>query len=182
MSSSPQPIPQTCPHCRVPFDTPPDASKPSRIPKDILDTNRPPTDSETLCILRIIDEERTRKTRLKARIAAVQSLLEELMAERVSMDAEIRAHEGTLSLLRRMPTELLSLIFVFASRSTYWERQNPAPWTASQVCRRWRAIALSQPSFWASIDLDFINMKLKDCKTHTVFRLEAQLKRAGNLS
>ncbi|KAJ7262678.1 hypothetical protein B0H12DRAFT_1012582, partial [Mycena haematopus] len=138
---------RTCPHCRVPFDTPPDASKPSRIPKDILDTNRPPTDSEILCILKTIDEKRARKTRLEDRIAAVQSLLEELMAEHDNMEAEIRAHEGTLSPLRRMPTELLSLIFVFASRSPYYWGSE-APWTASQVCRRWRTIALSQASIW----------------------------------
>ncbi|KAJ7262683.1 hypothetical protein B0H12DRAFT_960568, partial [Mycena haematopus] len=109
-----------------------------------LDTNRPPTDSEILCILNTIDEKRARKTRLEDRIAAVQSLLEELRAEHDNMEAEIRTHEGTLSPLRRMPTELLSLIFVFAYCSTYWE----APWTASQVCHRWRAITLAQPSFW----------------------------------
>ncbi|KAF7361364.1 Carboxypeptidase [Mycena sanguinolenta] len=79
-----------------------------------------------------------------------------------------------------MPPELLSLILAFASRrSTYWERrQDPAPWTASQVCRRWRAITLSQPLFWVHIDLD---MTGKERETHTPFRLEAQLKRTGNL-
>ncbi|KAJ7262711.1 hypothetical protein B0H12DRAFT_1012532, partial [Mycena haematopus] len=96
-----------------------------------------------------------RTTRLEDRIAAVQSLLEELIVERGNIKAEIRAHEGALSPLRRLSTELLSLIFIFASRSTNWERQNPAPWIASQVCRRWRAITLSQPSLWTSIDLDF---------------------------
>ncbi|KAJ6510540.1 hypothetical protein C8R45DRAFT_964458 [Mycena sanguinolenta] len=170
---------RTCPHCRVPFDAPlQDARKPSRIPSDILGTNRPPTDIEIVGIRSTIDDERARKTRLEARIAAVRSLLEELIAERDNLEVEIHTHESTLSSLRRMPPELLSLIFVFASRSTRWERQNPAPWTASQVCRRWRAITLSQPLFWASIDLD---MKGRDHETHTPFRLEAQLERAGNL-
>ncbi|KAJ6510542.1 hypothetical protein C8R45DRAFT_391911 [Mycena sanguinolenta] len=170
----------TCPHCRVPFDAPlRDGLKPSRIPNGILGTNRPPTDIEIVGIRSTIDEERARKMRLEARIAAVQSLLEELIAERDNMEEEIHAHEGTLSPLRRMPPELISLIFVFASRSTrYWERQNPAPWTVSQVCRRWRAITLSQPLFWASIDL---NMRGGERETHTPFRLEAQLERAGNL-
>jgi len=179
MASSPQPISRTCPQCLAPFDTVDAPKLGLQIPSDILDTNRPPTDPEILCIQSVIAEERTRKTRLEARIAALQVLLNTLMADHDSLEEEIRTHEGTLSLLRRMPPELLSLTFVFASRSTRFDRRDPAPWTVSQVCRRWRAIVLSQPSFWASIDLDF--GRIVDGKTKTTFRLEAQLKRSGNL-
>ncbi|KAJ7262698.1 hypothetical protein B0H12DRAFT_305133 [Mycena haematopus] len=174
MSSSPQSIPRSCPHCQVPFDTPPGAIKPSHTPRDILNTNRPPTDSEIRCIQSTLDEKRARKIRLEVHIAAVQSLLAELGAERDNVEAEIRIHEGAVSPLRQMPTELLSLIFGFVSR----ERENPAPLAASQVCSRWRAIELAKP--WASMDLDFSKMKPEDRKTRTPSRLEAQLNRAAN--
>jgi hypothetical protein len=104
--------------------------------------------------------------------------LEKLRVDYDNLDDDIQAHEGTLSPLRRMPIELLSLIFVFAFRFTYLE---PTPWTASQVCHLWRTVALSQSSFWATINLDFGRMSKMDRKTSTPFRLKAQLKRSGTL-
>jgi hypothetical protein len=124
-------------------------------------------------------DKRAQKMRLVARIEAVQLLLNELAADCESLCEEIEAHKATLSPIRRMPPELLSLIFACASQPTLHDRRDPAPWTASQVSRRWRAIALSQPSLWTSIDLDF--GWIKDGQTRTIYRLEAHLKRSGNL-
>ncbi|KAJ7728978.1 hypothetical protein B0H14DRAFT_2350518, partial [Mycena olivaceomarginata] len=67
-------------------------------------------------------------------IVAVQLLLEKLRVDCDNLDNDIQAHEGTLSPLRRMPIELLSLIFVFASHFKYVE---PTLWTSSQVCHLW---------------------------------------------
>ncbi|KAF8147750.1 hypothetical protein K438DRAFT_458161 [Mycena galopus ATCC 62051] len=182
MSPGSQPVPRTCPHCLALFETEVEVPKiRDSDGSDILKTNRPPTDPEIPHILSAIDEERAQKMRLEARIAAVESLLKALMADYDKIEEKIRTYEGSFSLLRRIPTELLSLIFVFASTSTPWVPQDPAPWTASQVCRRWRAITLFQSTFWASIDLDFGRMASVDRKTRTPFRLEAQVKRAGNL-
>ncbi|KAJ7657568.1 hypothetical protein B0H14DRAFT_3078223 [Mycena olivaceomarginata] len=156
----------TCPHCLASLDLQLD-SKPSPVPSDLLETNRPPTDPEILDIHSAIDEKRAQKMCLEARIAAVQSLLEKLRVDCNNLDDDIQAHERTLSSLRRMPIELLSLIFVFASRFKYLE---PTPWTASQVCHLWRTVALSQSL-----------MSEMDRKTSTPFRLKAQLKRSGTL-
>ncbi|KAF7356223.1 hypothetical protein MVEN_00953700 [Mycena venus] len=179
MSRPQGPTSQTCPRCLAPgrFDT--IDAKPSCIPIDILKTNRPPTDIEILCIRSTIDETRARKAELEARIVTLQSILNKLLADHKNIREEIWIHEGTLSPLRRMPTELLSLIFVFAFRPARDARQNSTPWTASQVCHRWRAIILSQPSFWASIDLDF--RRMRGSHTKTTFGLETQLKRSGNI-
>ncbi|KAJ7918606.1 hypothetical protein B0H13DRAFT_1992179 [Mycena leptocephala] len=177
------PVPRTCPHCLVSFDTPVDidATKPSQIPIDILNSNRPPTDPEIPSIRSAIAKERARKTCLDARIAAVQSLLNKLIMDRDASKEDIWKLEGTLSPLRQMPTELITLVFKFASRSKLDDGRNTAPWTISQVCHRWRAIVTSQPSFWAFIDLDFERLG-SDRISRTKFRLETQLKRSGNLS
>ncbi|KAJ7879211.1 hypothetical protein B0H14DRAFT_2709652 [Mycena olivaceomarginata] len=177
MASSTQP--QACPRCLTPFDALIDATKPSRVPRDILNTNRPPTDLEILCIQSAIVDKRAQKMRLVAPIEAVQLLLYELSADCESLCEEIETHKATLSPIRRMPPELLSLIFACASQPTLHDRRDTAPWAASQVSRRWRAIALSQPSLWTSIDLDF--GWIKDGQTRTIYRLEAHLKRSGNL-
>ncbi|KAJ7692983.1 hypothetical protein B0H14DRAFT_3045965 [Mycena olivaceomarginata] len=147
----------TCPHCLASLDPQLD-SKPSPVPSDLLETNRPPTDPEILDIHSAIDEKRAQKMRLEARIAAVQSLLEKLRVDCDNLD-DIQAHKGT-------------------SRFKYLE---PTPWTASQVCHLWRTVSLSQSSFWATINLDFGRMSEMDRKTSTPFRLKAQLKRSGTL-
>ncbi|KAJ7148395.1 hypothetical protein C8R43DRAFT_517838 [Mycena crocata] len=164
---------QSCPHCLVPFDTV-EAPRPPQIPSDLLTTNRSPLDPEIDCIESVITEKRARKTRLDAQIAAVQLSLETLTRKRSILEVEIHEHEGTLSPLRRMPPELLSLIFVL----THIRDKNPAPWKISQVCRRWQAIVSSQPSFWKSIIVDFGNGQ-RDSST-SKSGLETQLQRSGN--
>ncbi|KAJ7509686.1 hypothetical protein B0H11DRAFT_1658000, partial [Mycena galericulata] len=114
-----------------------------------LSTNRPPLEHEIISIRSVLAEVVARKMRLDSQIDALQSALDKCLKDRRSLKEEIKKHEGTLSPLRRMPPELLSLVF----RSVYPttpDRYNadPAPWTVSQVCRYWRAVVLSQPSFW----------------------------------
>ncbi|KAJ7148394.1 hypothetical protein C8R43DRAFT_1236834 [Mycena crocata] len=164
---------QSCPHCLVPLDTLED-TKPPQIPRDLLTTNRPPLGPEISCIESVIAEKRARKMRLDAQIAAVRTSLDNLIRKRSILEVETREHEGTLSPLRRMPPELLSLIFVL----THIHDKNPAPWKISQVCRRWQAIVSSQPSFWKSVILDFENRQ-RDSST-SKWGLETQLQRSGN--
>ncbi|KAJ7117473.1 hypothetical protein C8R44DRAFT_854355 [Mycena epipterygia] len=166
----------SCPHCLTPFGTL-DASEQPPIPSDLLTTNRPPLDSEILSIQNVIAKQRAQKTRLDARIFGLEASLKKLMADRDMLEDEIWDHEGTLSPLRRMPTELLSSIFDLTCPSE--PREDPAPWIVGQVCRHWRAIISSQPSLWASIVLDFDERAVR--RTATEYRLEIHLQRSGNL-
>ncbi|KAJ7117463.1 hypothetical protein C8R44DRAFT_626525, partial [Mycena epipterygia] len=134
-----------CPRCLrlIPFDA---LEESSPIPSDLLTTNRPPLDSEILSIQNAITEQRAQKSLLDARISGLEASLKKLMADRDMLEEKIWAHEGTLSPLRRMPTELLSSIFALTRPSG--TREDPAPWIVGQVCRHWRAIVSSQPSLW----------------------------------
>ncbi|KAJ6592312.1 hypothetical protein DFH09DRAFT_1358040 [Mycena vulgaris] len=163
----------SCPHCLAPFNSSP-ALESSPIPRDILATNRPPLDPEILHIRRVVAAERARKTHLDAQIAALKASLERLAEARRVLETEIEEHDGTLSPLRRMPPELLSLVFAFARAAD--SEADPAPWTVSHVCRRWRAIAVSQTALWASVVLD-----IDRDRTTTPFRLENHLQRSGKL-
>ncbi|KAJ7812034.1 hypothetical protein B0H14DRAFT_2377905, partial [Mycena olivaceomarginata] len=90
------------------------------------------------------------------KIYSLQAELDKLLEERDSLDTEIRKHEGALSPLRRIPPEILSLIFDFASPFTEcFMIIEDGPWPLSAVCSRWRSIALSQPSLWTELWLDF---------------------------
>ncbi|KAJ7440919.1 hypothetical protein B0H11DRAFT_2097326, partial [Mycena galericulata] len=165
----------SCPHCLVPLELA-RASLPE-IPSDILSTNWPPSEHEIVFIKNVLAEERTRKTRLDAQIVALQSALNRCIQDRRTLEADIQRHEGTLSPLRRMPPELLSLIFRFLSPPTH--NVDPAPWTVSRVCRKWRGVVTSQPSFWASVVISIDSPP--NAPIPTKFMIETQLQRSGKL-
>ncbi|KAJ8083620.1 hypothetical protein PM082_009495 [Marasmius tenuissimus] len=57
---------------------------------------------------------------------------------------------------RRLPLEILHNIFSLCSRSTF--NLDECPWVLTHVCRLWRAVAISEPKLWASIDIDFLEI------------------------
>ncbi|KAJ7918618.1 hypothetical protein B0H13DRAFT_1992236 [Mycena leptocephala] len=132
---------------------------PSPISRDILDSNDPPAEFNISPLREFVSLGRARRALLDSKIAPLKAELEKLMKEHDSLDAEIRKHEGALSPLRRMPTEIISLIFTFALPpfvSSYGVMGvQEIPWALSAVCSRWRKIVLSQPSFWTSLFIDF---------------------------
>ncbi|KAJ6582031.1 hypothetical protein B0H19DRAFT_929574, partial [Mycena capillaripes] len=132
------------------FDSPDSKLSPfitSLVSRDILDTNDPPIESQIPFLRDFVSMGRARMTALDAKIASLQSSLDKLREERDGLDMEVQKHEGGLSPLRRMPTEILSLIFTF-TLPPYQPGAEPAPWTVSAVCARWRLIVISQPYFW----------------------------------
>ncbi|KAJ7081815.1 hypothetical protein B0H15DRAFT_446523 [Mycena belliarum] len=83
----------------------------------------------------------------------------------------VRIHRSILSSLRRLPTEILSEIFMHCSD----EEDGFKPRKYAAVCSRWRDVALSTPRLWC-------NVCLQDEKTapRSLFSLlSLQLQRSG---
>ncbi|KAJ7117452.1 hypothetical protein C8R44DRAFT_790751 [Mycena epipterygia] len=152
---------------------------PSTVPADILENNNPPAEFNIPAIREFVARGSARRTCLDAKIASLRASLDALLQERNPLDAEIRKHEGALSPLRCMPTELLSLIFKY-TLPPHTPGARSGPWVIGAVCSRWRTIVLSQPSLWSSIVLDFT--ELEDARTidETQATLDAHLERSGN--
>ncbi|KAJ6582037.1 hypothetical protein B0H19DRAFT_1117351 [Mycena capillaripes] len=164
-----------CPNCMTVFDTEPPPFNPTLLPRDILDSNDyPPQETQIPLVSDFISKGRARMTLLNAKVTLLLSTLDEFLEESSLLEAEIQKHESSLSNLRRIPTEILSLIFIF-SLPPHQINTDPAPWTISQVCVRWRTIVISQPFFWASVNLT-LHQNFADS-----FRLETQLHRSGEL-
>ncbi|KAJ6582059.1 hypothetical protein B0H19DRAFT_891841, partial [Mycena capillaripes] len=117
-----------------------------------LDTNDPPAEFNLSCIREFVSRGSARRAVLDSKIAPLQEELEKLLSERNSLDTDIRKHEGALSPLRRMPTEIISFIFTFAlppfAYSSNIMTVQEGPWILAAVCSRWRKIVLSCPCFW----------------------------------
>ncbi|KAJ6481255.1 hypothetical protein C8R47DRAFT_1135170 [Mycena vitilis] len=156
---------------------------PSTIPRHILDTNEPPADFNISSLREFVSRGSARRTVLDSRIAPLKAELEKLLGERNSLDAEIRKHEGALSPLRRVPTEIICTIFTLALHpSTYSSNiinVEEGPWVLSAVCSRWRTIVLSQPCFWTHLFLDFTDDPPESESLAALLpTLEAQLERS----
>ncbi|KAF7330743.1 F-box domain-containing protein [Mycena venus] len=160
-----------CPNCLNAFDEDPPLN-PTLVSSDILESNEPPPDSQIPLLRDFITKGLTRMDSFNAKIRLLQSSLDRLLEEKNELEIEIEKHRASLSPLRRMPPEILSLMFAFAL-PPFQPDAEPAPWTVSAVCARWRATTLSQPVFWTFVDLNgpFTNR----------YRLETQLERSGDL-
>ncbi|KAF8217021.1 hypothetical protein K438DRAFT_1536539, partial [Mycena galopus ATCC 62051] len=117
-----------------------------------LDTNDPPAAYILASIREFVCRGSARRAFLDAKMAPLKAELDKLLEKRDSLDSEIRKHQGVVSPLRRLPTEILSLIFTFASPPPFGRSQHmnmhEGPWVLSAVCGRWRNIALAQSSLW----------------------------------
>ncbi|KAJ6593312.1 hypothetical protein B0H19DRAFT_16957 [Mycena capillaripes] len=158
----------------------------SPISRVILDTNNPPAEANLSSIREFVSRGSARREVLDAKIGSLKAELEKLLEERNFLDTEIRKHEGALSPLRRMPTEIISLIFTFATPpvtpSNNLMDVQEGPWVLSAVCGRWRTIILSSPWFWTSLYLDFTDDDPELPSFAGVLpMLEAQLERSQRL-
>ncbi|KAJ7117478.1 hypothetical protein C8R44DRAFT_790808 [Mycena epipterygia] len=168
----------SCPNCLTVLDSACHSKSESplltSVSSDILDTNNPPDEIQIPSIRDFISSAGAHRGLLNAKIASLRLSLDKLLKERETLDIEIEKHKGGLSPLRRMPTEIISLIFTFTLPPHVPDAES-APWTVSAVCARWRAIALSQPYFWNSFCIHFPDELVNR------FRLETQLHRSGRL-
>ncbi|KAJ7611752.1 hypothetical protein FB45DRAFT_1119124 [Roridomyces roridus] len=119
----------------------------------LLDSNDPPLDADIPVIRHLISEKQTR-------LNALNSEIRQLLSERKKIAHCIQRHTAIVAPIRRLPTELLSEIFSFASR-LFTRRsilvneaeEECAPWILGQVCRVWRELALHSPFLWRRIAL-----------------------------
>nr|GAT56693.1 predicted protein [Mycena chlorophos] len=121
----------------------------------ILRTNTVPTSVECDEIRSYLDPLRRRLGDLDAEVCRLQRLLDAASKARDELQEDISAHEALLSLMRRIPSDVLCLIFMH----TLPERRNTAfdetegPLLLMQVCRYWRDLVLDMPRLWAAIHI-----------------------------
>ncbi|KAF8216809.1 hypothetical protein K438DRAFT_1925837 [Mycena galopus ATCC 62051] len=166
----------SCPKCSHVFSVFPwDQPFPplTAVSQNILKTNDPPLESHIPVLREFVSEGRARVTALDAKIALLTFSLELLREEKHELDAKISMHEAAISLLRRMPTEIMTHIFTFTLPPH--QLSASAPWTIGAVCARWRAIVVSQPCFWTHIRYETDHPG--SCTDRLKF--ETQLRRSG---
>jgi hypothetical protein len=77
-----------------------------------------------------------------------------LREEKKQLQERSDKHAGLLSLVRTLPHDILSEIFIagLSGRPEVVFMRRSWPYVVSQVCSRWRKIACATPALWSSID------------------------------
>ncbi|KAJ7572545.1 hypothetical protein C8J56DRAFT_989388 [Mycena floridula] len=98
-----------------------------------------------------------RLVELKSRIAAVASLMDQLLQDQKGLQRSIALRKGLVCPIRKLPNEILENIFMDAYESScLWSPfdMEQIPWVIGQVCRRWRQIACeSCASLWSTFEI-----------------------------
>ncbi|KAL0063831.1 hypothetical protein AAF712_009276 [Marasmius tenuissimus] len=99
---------------------------------------------------------------LELQIRELYASLSSLEKTRAHVVEKKRLYHSILHPIRRLPPEILSEIFRIRSFDEVNVRgrkalgtldTRKAPWTLSQVCRSWRAVAACTPDLWTTIDV-----------------------------
>ncbi|KAJ7479345.1 hypothetical protein B0H11DRAFT_1864179 [Mycena galericulata] len=123
--------------------------------QSILHTNTTPTAIECEKIRDLLVGPREESESLTKEIARMQIDLDQLARKRHELNEFIDAHLSLLSPMRRLPTDVMRLIFAETLPSGRNSSMAPedAPLLLCQVCREWRYLAYSIPRMWSSLHM-----------------------------
>ncbi|KAK0491711.1 hypothetical protein EDD18DRAFT_1358484 [Armillaria luteobubalina] len=133
---------------------------------ELLQTNTLPTPIERITFEATLSKTPDRIAELDSLILSTTSLLRYLTKDRNHAIENQANAKKILSPSRRLPTKLLTKIFIHCS-SSYGRSGCPLdpralPWKLSHVCRKWRAAAIATPELWSNVCLDFVRDRFLD--------------------
>ncbi|KAJ7607887.1 hypothetical protein FB45DRAFT_947178 [Roridomyces roridus] len=123
----------------------------------LLHSNEPPNWPEIPAIQAATLETEQRLASLEEEIQRLQNRLLQLDTERTRLREHHNRNKNILSPLRRMPSEMLSEIFLWTlpaiDEGMFREKFDvgSVPWVLTHVCSRWRAVAISTPCLWSLV-------------------------------
>ncbi|KAK7055129.1 hypothetical protein R3P38DRAFT_1345416 [Favolaschia claudopus] len=132
----------------------------------LLTSNDAPNTPHSVFVEEILREKQVELSLLEDEINRLKSALKVVQRNHSNLKAEMKGYKGILSPLRRLPAEILGEIFLYfvpsvdktcpryepLSVRSQFAKVSP-PWQLGQICRRWRAVALSLSELWAFLDL-----------------------------
>ncbi|KAJ6457234.1 hypothetical protein C8R45DRAFT_564575, partial [Mycena sanguinolenta] len=125
------------------------------VPRHLFTTNDPPTDVEAVQVRDVVDHLNATVVALDNSIADAEHLLENLQNMRQHAMEAIRRGRAILSVIRRLPSDILGEIFSYTIPDLVPLRRRATdrtPWVYSRVCSRWRTLSTSLPTLWSHIE------------------------------
>ncbi|KAJ7737091.1 hypothetical protein B0H16DRAFT_1891740 [Mycena metata] len=152
----------------------------------LLNSNVPPEASDLASVQTTITETDAQLANLDAQIARRPASLRDLEERRTMLwNYRTRTH-AILSPLRRVPPELLGHIFLCTLPGAVEALKRgridmaDSPWLLTQISSHWRAVALSIPSLWSNISIDYME-SFHNASTYSLPLVETQIQRSREL-
>ncbi|KAJ6512543.1 hypothetical protein C8R45DRAFT_323178 [Mycena sanguinolenta] len=119
----------------------------------LLCTNTAPSDAECGAIRQFLSILKKEFVTVTAQIGRMQALLVDLASQSGRLREAIEAHQALVSLVCRLPEDVLREIFLASLPSSGNPVMNSqeAPLLLAHVCSSWRKIALATPQLWSSL-------------------------------
>ncbi|KAJ3762013.1 hypothetical protein EV360DRAFT_79733 [Lentinula raphanica] len=147
------------------LDSPPALPSHSTRINHLLDTNEVPTEEEKLAFQAFIAVCQPFLAHLDTRFASVQAIALEIKAHKESFASTMSEIMQALNPVRRLPKDILKLIFRYGAEYDKAEEEYFASvshsldlrsltWVFGRVCRRWRHLIIYEwPEYWTRIKL-----------------------------
>ncbi|KAL0959230.1 hypothetical protein HGRIS_014506 [Hohenbuehelia grisea] len=116
----------------------------------LLETNAAPGASDASIIRSEINLAEKDILLIGNELLELHSVEKSLKQRHAELQQYVDAYRPVISAVRRLPPEILLLIFRLcrpSQDSQGWKY----PWSLSMVCRKWRSVALSAPHMWSTI-------------------------------
>ncbi|KAG1747101.1 uncharacterized protein EDB91DRAFT_1345187 [Suillus paluster] len=104
----------------------------------------------------IINQRQQQLDEVLHEISGLETVLQQLVEKKDRITQSMNLHEGLGSALWRLPTEVLSHIFIYCLPQYEHLEPEPdiAPMLLIRVCRRWREVAVGLPSLWCRLYME----------------------------
>lgn len=162
----------SCPNCGEIFASHLVTEEPISPVPDLLASTRVASESEAVDVWNVLHETQYDLHQLDNEIDRVRAILMGLQKKRDTLERHLKAHSALIAPIRILPWEVLSEIFAQVLLATDGPlRRHPKrqlyrlALLPGQVCRLWRAIALSTPRLWSEITLDLNSWDVDIAKT-----------------
>ncbi|KAJ8073008.1 hypothetical protein PM082_019876 [Marasmius tenuissimus] len=115
--------------------------------------NTPPTAEECSAVRSFMRPLQGELSALDNEISRLQSLVKDLISRRDPIKEYLSQHQNIISLIRRLPFEILSQIFIACLPTAHHATRDltQAPLVFTTISRRFRDVAISTPRLWNSI-------------------------------
>ncbi|KAJ7587150.1 hypothetical protein C8J56DRAFT_828037, partial [Mycena floridula] len=129
--------------------------------------------SDTEVIHSFITEAEEEVARCSDEVSRLRAIIEKVERHQNKVQNELSIHKSFIAPIRRLPPELLALVFSFFCSIDFWDKPLDKkksrasgsifrePFILATVCSHWRSIVVSTPSIWSTIvlagsnDIDF---------------------------
>jgi hypothetical protein len=113
------------------------------------------TEPEAYQTRKILAQQQCKLEQLSGKLKEATVTLAKLVAEEAEVKRIHDACRSLLSPIRRLPPELLGIIFVYCLPGVLFVRptKSEAPLLLTRICASWRAIAFSIPELWSSLNV-----------------------------